>query len=139
MLSICCNFGEGWVKTIEIDRYGLAKALKLGVRRALSGLPAETGEEIILDGKVNYLPKKFVNGRAVVGADSLVPIVSAASVYAKVTRDRFMARLAAAYPLYSFDKHAGYGTAEHRLALETYGIIKNVHRTSYLPIAKLAA
>ncbi len=139
MLSICCNFGEGWVKSVEIDRYGLAQALRLGVRRALTALRAETDEEIIMDGKVNYLPKKFINSRVMVDADNLVPIVSAASVYAKVTRDRYMAELARKYPSYSFEKHAGYGTLEHRLALKTNGVIKSVHRFSYAPIAKLRA
>jgi ribonuclease HII len=136
-LSISCEFGEGWVKASEIDRYGLAQSLRLGVRRALVQLQSEIGEEIIMDGKVNYLPKKFIKGYCQVDADNLVPIVSAASVYAKVTRDKYMAKLAEKYPLYNFEKHVGYGTLEHRLALKTYGIIKNVHRLSYRPISEM--
>ena len=137
LLSIYCSFGEGWVKAVEIDRYGLAKALKLGVKRALAGLGTETDEEIIMDGKINYLPKKYTNGRAVVGADNLVPIVSAASIYAKVTRDRFMAELGIRHPLYKFEQHVGYGTKAHMLALKNHGAIKYVHRRSYAPIAEL--
>lgn len=137
LLSICCNFGEGWVKASEIDRYGLAKALKLGAQRALTRLAAETNEAIILDGKVNYLPKKFTNGRAMVDGDNLVPIVSAASIYAKVTRDLYMASLAKKYPLYNFETHVGYGTKAHKLALKSYGALKYVHRYSYQPIAEL--
>jgi ribonuclease HII len=137
LLSICCNFGEGWVKATEIDKHGLAGALRLGVRRALVNLNTETGEEIIMDGKVNYLPKKFVNGRVLVDADNLVPIVSAASIHAKVTRDNFMARLAAKYPAYNFERHVGYGTPEHQAALKRHGVIKSVHRFSYSPIIAL--
>jgi len=137
LLSICCSFGEGWVKATEIDKYGLADALKLGVKRALSGLAAEANAEIIMDGRTNYLPRKYINGRAVVGADNLVPVVSAASIYAKVTRDRFMAELGKRYPLYKFEQHAGYGTKAHMLALKSHGVIKYVHRRSYAPIAEL--
>jgi ribonuclease HII len=138
-LSISCQFGEGWVRASEIDKYGLAPALRLGVKRALVNLGAEITEEIIMDGKVSYLPKKFINGRCLVNADNLVPVVSAASVYAKVSRDNFMAKLALRYPAYSFEKHVGYGTKAHIEALNTHGLIKYVHRTSYSPIAKLAA
>lgn len=137
LLSVSCSFGEGWVGAPEIDRFGLARALRLGVRRALLQLKTEFNEEIIMDGKINYLPKKFINGRAVVNADSLVPVVSAASIYAKVTRDRFMVELGKRHPLYKFDQHVGYGTKAHMLALKSHGAIKYVHRRSYAPIANL--
>ncbi|HLG90619.1 MAG TPA: ribonuclease HII [Candidatus Saccharimonadales bacterium] len=136
-LSISCEFGEGWVKAVEIDRYGLANALRLGIKRALNGLEAQTDEEIIMDGKVNYLPKKFKKTNCLVDADNIVPIVSAASIYAKVTRDRFMTELAKKHPSYKFENHVGYGTAEHLKAIDSFGIIKFVHRTSYAPVSKL--
>ena len=136
-LSICCSFGEGWVSAGEIDKLGLAEALRLGVKRSLLNISADINEEIIMDGKINYLPKKFVNGRSLIGADNILPIVSAASVYAKVTRDAFMVRLAAKHPEYHFDRHVGYGTAAHQEALRLHGLIKYVHRASYSPIAKL--
>jgi ribonuclease HII len=139
LLSISCEFGEGWVSASEIDRHGLAQALKLGVKRALNRLVVSESEKIIMDGKVNYLPKKFRLGRCLVDADNLIPIVSAASIYAKVARDKFMAELARKHPDYSFEKHVGYGTKAHIEALNSYGLIKNVHRVSYGPIAKLAA
>src|SRR5579862_2784404 len=100
MLSICCNFGEGWVKASEIDRLGLSRALTLGSDRALQAIKTQSREELVLDGKFNYLPKKFKNSRAIIDGDNLVPIVSAASIYAKVMRDRFMAELAQKYPVY---------------------------------------
>lgn len=136
-LSISCEFGEGWVKAVEIDRYGLAKALRLGIKRALKSINAMVDEEIIMDGKVNYLPKKFKNVKCLVDADSLVPIVSAASICAKVARDNFMFDLARKHPSYKFENHVGYGTRQHREAIELRGIIKFVHRTSYMPITRL--
>jgi ribonuclease HII len=137
LLSICCDFGEGWVKAAEIDKHGLAPALRLGVRRALADLKADVSEEIIIDGKVNYLPKKFSKGRYLIDADNLVPIVSAASIYAKVRRDSYMDRLSKKYPAYGFERHVGYGTKTHQEALSSFGLIKYVHRLSYAPIARL--
>jgi ribonuclease HII len=138
LLSNCCNFGEGWVKAIEIDRQGLAGALRLGVSRALRNLQAQLDEEIIMDGSVNYIPKKFRGSRCLIGGDDLVPIISAASIHAKVTRDRYMIELAKKHPAYNFEKHVGYGTKTHMLALRSSGAIKYVHRYSYSPVAQLA-
>ncbi|MEX1058955.1 MAG: ribonuclease HII, partial [Candidatus Saccharimonadales bacterium] len=137
LLTTNCQFGEGWVKAVEIDRFGLAKALRLGIKRALRGIKAQIDEEIIMDGNVNYIPKKFRNASCLVNADNLVPIVSAASIYAKVTRDSFMTELAKRHPSYKFEKHVGYGTVEHREAINSFGVIRFVHRTSYAPISKL--
>jgi ribonuclease HII len=138
LLSICCQFGEGWVKCSEIDKVGLSKALALGSRRALNSLDIKIDEEIILDGKFNYLPKKYKNSQAVIGADNFVSLVSAASIYAKVTRDKYMFKLAERYPGYLFENHVGYGTKAHMLALRRLGAIKYVHRYSYSPVAELA-
>jgi ribonuclease HII len=136
-LGVGCDFGEGWVKASEIDSLGLAKALRVGVGRALKSLAAELDEDVIIDGKVNYLPKKFINGRALIDADNLIPVVSAASIYAKVSRDKYMAELAQKYPLYKFEDHVGYGTKAHLLALKSHGALKGIHRFSYQPIARL--
>jgi ribonuclease HII len=138
LLSICCNFGEGWVKCSEIDRLGLSKALKLGARRALQDLGVADEEDILLDGSYNYLPKKFKNSKAVIGADNLIPLVSAASIHAKVTRDGYMFKLAERHPGYFFENHVGYGTKAHMLALKQLGALKYVHRRSFLPIANLS-
>ena len=138
MLSICCNFGEGWVKASEIDKYGLAQALRLGVTRALKNLQAQVYEEIIFDGAVNYVPHKFKKAKTMIDGDSLLPIISAASIHAKVTRDNFMAQLAKKYPDYNFESHVGYGTKTHMLALKSHGALKYVHRYSYAPVAQLS-
>jgi ribonuclease HII len=137
MLSICCEFGEGWVKASEIDENGLANALRLGVLRALKDLKVLEGEEIIMDGSVNYVDRLYVNVKCKVNADLNVPIVSAASIYAKVTRDKFMTELGLKHPNYGFEKHVGYGTKTHKLSLENFGVIKGVHRQSYKPILAL--
>lgn len=139
LLNSCCDFSEGWVKATEIDRHGLAEALKLGVKRALSGLGIGADEEVILDGKVNYVPKKFKRAQCIIDADNLIPIVSAAGIYAKVKRDGHMTELAKKHPRYLFEKHVGYGTAEHLKALNSYGVIRFVHRSSFMPITKLLA
>lgn len=134
VLIDCCEFGEGWVKCTEIDKYGLAKAMRLGVARALKALQAETHEEIVMDGPINYLPKKYKNISCIIDADFFVPIVSAASIYAKVARDNYMRNLKSSYPDYGFESHVGYGTAFHLAAIKQYGSIKNVHRMSFRPI-----
>lgn len=137
LLSICCEFGEGWVKCSEIDRLGLSKALTLGGKRALQSLGASIKDEIILDGSFNYLPKKYQNSKVVIKADNSIAIVMAASIYAKVTRDRYMFELAKKHPGYLFDSHVGYGTKAHMLAIKELGALKYIHRRSFAPIANL--
>lgn len=137
LLSNRCNFGEGWVEAYEIDRHGLAGGLRLGVERALAALGAEAFDEIIIDGKVNYAPPAFTRVNCIVKADSLVPLVSAAGIYAKVRRDEHMSKLTEQYPEYGFESHAGYGTNRHLLALKSSGPIKNVHRMSFRPLLSL--
>jgi ribonuclease HII len=129
-----CDFGEGWVTSSEIDKQGLAKAMRLGVARALKNLSVTYAEPIIMDGRVNYLPRKFNNIECLVGADATVRIVSAASVYAKVRRDRYMIKLAKKYAGYGFENHVGYGTRQHQTALRELGPIQQVHRRSFKPV-----
>lgn len=134
LLIISCDFGEGWVSPTEIDQRGLANAIRLGVSRALNGLAALETDEIILDGPINYLPRKFKNFQCLINADALVPLVSAASVYAKVTRDRFMVKLAKKHGGYGFESHVGYFTVQHKLALQKLGPLKSIHRMSFQPL-----
>ncbi len=132
------EFGEGWVTPLEIDRLGLGRCLKLGVRRALNQLLLNRDDEIVMDGIVNYLPKKFICGRCEVDADDHLPVVSAASIYAKVRRDRFMTELSKRHQQFNFAKHVGYGTREHYLELERNGPLKFIHRYSFEPIRRVA-
>lgn len=131
-----CQLGEGWVQPEEIDAHGLATAMRLGVSRALIMVGASHEDVVIMDGKVNYCPDEFINVQCIVDADALHPIVSAASIYAKVLRDQHMARLAQLYPKYGFEKHVGYGTQFHQLMLKVYGPSK-IHRKSYAPVRRM--
>jgi ribonuclease HII len=134
LLVSTVQFGEGWVSAAEIDQSGLGQAIRTGVSKALEALKAGKGEQIILDGNVNYCGAEFIKAKCAVKADQHLPIVSAASIYAKVKRDKFMGELGLQYPSYGFEKHVGYGTKTHKIALQKAGVIIGIHRTSYKPV-----
>lgn len=125
------SFGIGWVPAAEIDKLGLTEAVRLAMQRALAKITAAY-QELIIDGNYNFFPG-HQGSRAVIGADNLVPAVSAASIIAKVARDRYMAEMSAAFPGYAFERHVGYGTAAHRAALRGLGLCE-LHRRSFKPI-----
>jgi ribonuclease HII len=133
-LAQCCQFGEGWVTCAEIDGRGLAAAMRLGVARSLRALGAVKTEKIIMDGPVNYVPKVFKDVQCIIDADALIPLVSAASIYAKVKRDLYMISLKERYPQYGFENHVGYYTPSHRLAIQEYGHLNKIHRISFRPL-----
>ena len=129
----------GWVPAAELDQIGLSAALKLATRRALAELKANFPQvkfsEIIIDGTSNFLVDTPLASRVTVlkKADLLIKEVSAASIVAKVARDHYMIELGAKYPEYGFEKHMGYGTAAHRVALTKYGPCPE-HRQSFKPV-----
>lgn len=132
-----CNFGEGWVSPKEIDELGLTLAMRLGVKRALDDLKATNDEAIIMDGHINYCAPRYLNVVCEVKADANHPVVSAASIYAKVTRDNFMVELASVTEGYGFESNVGYGTAKHIDGIKQHGVTKH-HRKSYKPVRELA-
>lgn len=135
-IELSCDLGEGWVQHYEIDSIGLTNAMKLGVQRALEALGAKKSDQIIMDGAINYCDAQFSNVQCVPKADNLYPIVSAASIFAKVKRDQYMSNIAKQYPSYQFEKHVGYGTKLHAELLKQFGV-SPIHRLSYKPIQVL--
>jgi ribonuclease HII len=124
-------FGLGWVTPTEIDELGLTEAVRLAMRRALAVI-TEPYNEIIIDGNYNFFASD-PKARAIIGADNSVPAVSAASIVAKVARDRYMAEAATTFPGYSFERHVGYGTKAHAAAMKVAGIC-DLHRRSFKPV-----
>ena len=129
---LCIGIGEASCQ--EIDEKNILQATFLAMKRAAEKLKIHP-QFAIIDG--NKTPKDFVcPTRAVIKGDSKSFSISAASIIAKVYRDRKMQELAKKYPYYGFDKNAGYGTAAHISALKKYGITPE-HRKSYKPIKEI--
>jgi ribonuclease HII len=128
--ALCCSVAQASVE--EIDRLNILQATMLAMQRAVKGLRLKPNK-VLVDG--NRLPLLAVLAEAVVSGDALVPAISAASILAKVTRDRLLDELHALHPGYGFDRHKGYGTAQHMLALQTLGPL-DVHRRSFAPVAR---
>lgn len=116
----------------EIDRLNILQATMLAMRRAVEGLAVQPGR-VLVDG--NRLPRLAIAAEAIVKGDAKVPAISAASILAKVTRDHWCLRLHERYPHYGFDRHKGYGTAEHLAALGEWGPCPE-HRRSFAPVAR---
>jgi ribonuclease HII len=129
--ALCCSIAEASVE--EIDRLNILQATLLAMRRAVAGLRLKPNK-VLVDG--NRLPTLEVRAEAIVGGDALVPAISAASILAKVHRDRWCLTLDQQYPQYGFAQHKGYGTAAHLAALRAHGPCAQ-HRTSFRPGAEL--
>jgi ribonuclease HII len=126
--ALCCSIAEATVE--EIDELNILQATMLAMRRAVEGLRLKP-TKVLVDG--NRLP---VLAEAIVKGDSKVQAISAASILAKVHRDRWCQELHAQYPQYGFDAHKGYGTAAHLQALKEHGATP-WHRKSFSPVAEV--
>ncbi len=139
--ALCRLIGERAVVAVaaasvaEIERLNILGATLLAMRRAVLKL-APRPARVLVDG--NRGPALACEVRCVVGGDATVPEISAASIVAKVARDRLMARLARRHPGYGWERNAGYGTAEHVRALAALGLTPH-HRRAFAPCARLAA
>lgn len=126
--------GLGWVDAETIDKVGITLAVKLAMKQALEQIKTSY-DEVIIDGHFNFLPEN-PKTRAVIKADASVPAVSAASIIAKVARDKYMSGIINDYPDYAFERHVGYGTALHLERLKLHGV-SDLHRRSFKPVAAL--
>ena len=129
--ALCFCIAQASVQ--EIDEINILQATLLAMRRAVMGLRLKP-VLVLVDG--NQLPQIDVQAEAIIKGDSLVQAISAASILAKVTRDRWCERLDAQYPQYGFAGHKGYGTAAHLAALRTHGATAE-HRRSFSPVAQV--
>lgn len=122
--------GVGKASTDEIDEINILHASMLAMKRAVNNLSVRPGK-VLCDG--NRCPDLDIECSAIVKGDAKVRCISAASIIAKVTRDRIMRELHALHPEYGFDRHKGYSTELHRVALEKFGPIAE-HRRSFAPV-----
>jgi len=130
----------GWVTSTEIDEIGISESLRLACRRAVKQIQEAKVpfSEIIIDGTMNFLVgtplEKYVS--TLKKGDLLVKEISAASIIAKVERDRYMIELSKKYPGYGFEKHVGYGTGLHQRMMEELGLTPE-HRKSFRPVQEI--
>lgn len=125
-LSFCVRFSG----SAYIDRFGIVRAVRRGVWSGVRSLaPNPADAKVFLDGLLKAPPE--YKQKTIIGGDALMPVISLASVVAKVRRDRLMERLAQQYPEYFFEQHKGYGTKKHLAAIGEFGLC-DIHRRTYL-------
>lgn len=128
------HYGVGIASVEEIDELNILKATFLAMERAVMHLP-KLPPTLLIDGK--YIPSiKGTQTHPVIGGDGISLSIAAASILAKVSRDKMMEKLAHDHPHYGWERNAGYGTAEHQNALKVHGITPH-HRRSFAPIKAL--
>ena len=121
-------YGIGWADEREIDEINILQATYRAMKRAVESLPL-TADYALIDG--NRMPPLAIPGTTIVKGDALSMSIAAASILAKVSRDRVMVQFSREYPQYGFEQHKGYGTAAHVQALREYGPCP-LHRQSFL-------
>jgi ribonuclease HII len=129
--ALCFSIAQATVE--EIDEINILQATMLAMKRAVEGLRLKPNK-VLVDG--NRIPTLVIVAEAIVGGDALVPAISAASILAKVWRDRWCQAFHLEYPQYGFDTHKGYGTAEHLAALRAHGACPQ-HRRTFRPVAEV--
>ena len=129
--ALCFSIAQATVE--EIDEINILQATMLAMQRAVEGLRLKPSK-VLVDG--NRIPSLVIVAEAIVGGDALVPAISAASILAKVWRDRWCQEFHLAYPQYGFATHKGYGTAEHLAALRAHGACPQ-HRRTFRPVAEV--
>jgi len=130
IISDALSFAVAEASVEEIDLHNIFQASLMAMQRAVSALSIQPTQALI-DGK--HCPKLLCDTHAIVQGDRLIEAISAASILAKVTRDRQMVEAAKLYPDYGFDRHKGYPTRAHREAIQQYGVLP-IHRRSFGPV-----
>jgi ribonuclease HII len=123
----------GRASVAEIDQLNILQASLLAMQRAIQGL-SEVPDHVLVDG--NHLPQLTMPAQAIIGGDAKILCIAAASIVAKVTRDREMVALDKHYPGYGLAQHKGYPTAQHLAAIKHLGVQK-IHRQSFAPVKKI--
>jgi ribonuclease HII len=129
--ALCCSIAQASVE--EIDELNILQATLLAMRRAVRGLRLPP-KLVLVDG--NRLPVLDIRAEAIVKGDAKVQAISAASILAKVSRDRWCLEYHQQFPQYGFDQHKGYGTADHLAALRLHGPCPQ-HRRTFRPVSDL--
>lgn len=125
------DFAFSSISAAEIDALGIVPAIRKAMRASLDDLRLDpSGTQILLDGALKA-PEEFILQETIIRGDEKIPVISAASIVAKVMRDRHMIEQARVYPGYGFESHKGYGTARHRRMILKLGATP-IHRTSFL-------
>ena len=148
-----CDFAVSYVSSLNIDKFGIAKCIQKALNESLfkittpENLFERSSDEggrgarpfqkdflasfyVYLDGGL-HAPVEYVNQETIIRGDELHPVISMASIVAKVSRDKIMENFAKKYPLYGFEKHAGYGTKTHYEAIKKHGQTP-IHRKSFI-------
>lgn len=129
-----CDIGDGWVSADMVDKLGLSVAMKSACLLAVLKMDASFNDKILLDGVVDYFKDThYTNVTVKAKADQTEPLVSAASIVAKVLRDELLAEYDSQYPDYGFKQHVGYGTKMHKEAIKKHGVTL-IHRQSFKPV-----
>src|SRR3989338_7442176 len=128
--ALLLDFAVSFASAAVIDSRGIVPAIRSALARSLAKLRLAPGScEVRLDGNL-YAPTQFTMQRTIIRGDETEPVISLASIAAKVERDRYMVRLARRYPAYAFDVHKGYGTKTHRELIARHGVCPE-HRATF--------
>jgi ribonuclease HII len=130
IINSATAYSIAYANVMEIDSLNILQATLLAMQRAVNALHIAP-ELVLIDG--NQAPRLDMPAETIIKGDATIQVISAASILAKVKRDREMLELDRIYPGYGFAKHKGYGTAVHLAAIQKYGVLDGIHRRSFAP------